>query len=579
MADHNQRYAALLKEIGSVAQAGDLLRAGALAEEALARGPGQPWLVNLVAFRCLESGEIERAVDLLTRARAQAPRDVFILNGLGVALKQQGRLPEAKEVFEVALRLDSRFAPAHYNMGTILEEQGEIEAARAAYEQAIGFEPNHAGALTALSTLAAQRGDYETARVYGERAGGSKPGERSVAAGLAFLAWARGEYGAARAMAEVALKQNPSDELARLMLARAAFQAGQSGEAKERAQGLLDTGCADADIRANAHALIADIADRAGDTKSAFAHYETAKRESAREYAPKFAATGLTRFVERAERAAEYFSRAPAEAWRAGAGGDSAPAAPRQHVFLMGFPRSGTTLLERCLAGHPAIVSMEERDVLADLKGQYFDPPDGFERFAALGREELDRYREDYWRACRAAAGNLEDRIFIDKLPLNTVFMAGYAKLFPAAKILFALRDPRDVVFSCFHNQFAMSPAMFEFSTLEGSARLYDAAMRIAAVCRTKLTLDLCEARYENLVRDFEGNLQSICDFLGIEWHDKMRDFAARARAAVPNTPSAVQLTRGLYDGSGQWRRYAEQMAPALPILAPWVKRFGYPEI
>lgn len=576
MAANNRRYVALLEEIAAVAQAGDLLRAGALAEEALSLGPEQPWIVNLVAFRCLETGKAERAVDLLTRVRARAPRDVFILNGLGAALKQQGRLPEAKAVFETALGLNPRFAPAHYNKGTILEEQGEIEAARAAYEQAIGCEPNHSGALTSLSTLAAHRGDYEAARVYGERAGGLKPGERSVATRLAFLAWARGESGAARAMAEIALKQNPSDELAILMLARAEFQSGLSGEAKVRAQGLIDADGADAEIRANAHALIADIEDRAGDTKSAFAHYVAAKRESARDYAPKFAATGLTPFVDRAERAADYLSRVPGEAWRADASGD-VPRTPRQHVLLMGFPRSGTTLLEHCLAGHPAIVSLEEQDVLANLKAKYFDPPDGLERFAALGHAELDRYREDYWRACRAAAGNLEDRIFVDKLPLNTIFMAGYAKLFPAAKILFALRDPRDVVLSCFRNQFAMSPAMFEFSTLKGSARLYDAAMRIAAACRAKLALDLYETRYEALVQDFEAHLRNICAFLSIEWHDKMRDFAALARSSVPNTPSVPQVTRGLYDGTGQWRRYTEQLAPVLPILAPWAQRFGYP--
>jgi hypothetical protein len=96
-------------------------------------------------------------------------------------------------------------------------------------------------------------------------------------------------------------------------------------------------------------------------------------------------------------------------------------------------------------------------------------------------------------------------------------------------------------------------------------------------VCRARLPLTLHEHRYEAMIDDFEGRVRAACDFLNIAWTEEMRDFSSKAREAEIRSPSAGQVRRPLYgEGVGQWRRYATQLAPALPILAPWVKEFGY---
>jgi len=163
-------------------------------------------------------------------------------------------------------------------------------------------------------------------------------------------------------------------------------------------------------------------------------------------------------------------------------------------------------------------------------------------------------------------------------MPLNTVLLPFVAKLFPNAKILFALRDPRDVIVSCLKQQFAISAAMYEFCTLEGSARLYDAVMRLAGIYREKLGLDTLDTRYEDMIADFDDAMRRICGFIGVEWDASMRDLAANARTRVIRTPSAPQVARGLYDGSGKWRRHKDEMAPVLKLLKPWVAKFGYQE-
>ena len=169
--------------------------------------------------------------------------------------------------------------------------------------------------------------------------------------------------------------------------------------------------------------------------------------------------------------------------------------------------------------------------------------------------------------------------MFVDKHPFNSLRLPLIARLFPEAPILFAVRDPRDVVLSCLRRRFDINPVTFELLTLEGCARLYSAAMRISRRTSelTRLRLRLRLVKHEQLATDFDAEIARICAFLGIGPTPAMADFAGRIRARGVNTPSAAQLARGLDVARlGQWRRYAAHLEPALPILAPWIERFGY---
>jgi hypothetical protein len=150
------------------------------------------------------------------------------------------------------------------------------------------------------------------------------------------------------------------------------------------------------------------------------------------------------------------------------------------------------------------------------------------------------------------------------------------ARLFPAARIIVMRRDPRDVVLSCFRSNFAPTPAAVEFTELDRTARHYDAVMRTQEAFLAALPVARHELRYEALVAEFESETRRLCDFLGTEWTEDLRNFAETARQRGVSTMSATQVTKKLYDGSRQWRRYEEQLRPILPILDPWVQRFGY---
>ena len=133
------------------------------------------------------------------------------------------------------------------------------------------------------------------------------------------------------------------------------------------------------------------------------------------------------------------------------------------------------------------------------------------------------------------------------------------------------------MVFSCFRRHFSVNATTYELLRLDDAARYYAAVMRLAELCAERYPLARHTHRYEDMVRDFDGSVRAVCEFIGVHWKDEMRDFSASARERTIRSPSASQVRRKLYDdGVGQWRRYASQLKPALPILAPWIQKFGY---
>jgi hypothetical protein len=231
------------------------------------------------------------------------------------------------------------------------------------------------------------------------------------------------------------------------------------------------------------------------------------------------------------------------------------------------------------LAAHPDVTAMEERTCLQDSAIAFFGSNADLDRLAGLSDADLEPWRQAYWKRVGEAGAAPSLPVFIDKMPLNSVFLPLIARLFPRAKIILALRDPRDVVLSCLRRRFALNPGTYEFTTLQTSAAYYALVMRLIEIYRGKLALDLVETHHENLVTGFDSEARKLCDFLGLSWREEMRAFADRAAVQNIDTPSSAQVAAGLSDaGLAQWRRYGRELTLVLPMLAPFVRQFGYPE-
>ncbi len=530
-----------LRETDAALRANDTDRALRLADEATTKGIEHPNLLTLAAHRHMRAGDDESALTLLNRARALAPRNADVLNALGICLVKRGQAREALTVFDAALRASPGTGMLRFNKALAYEALGELDHARRELEGVVTLMPAHHEALAWLATLAAQRGDGKSARDYASRA-------------LALV---------------------PKIHAATLALATVDVADKNFGAAEARLQPLF----ADPDLspvnRAVAQSLMGDALDGEGRTREAFAAYTASKTTLRNFHAPNFTSGAFETAPDRVRRLTDYFRNADEAVWRAQKTGT----AKRTHVFLLGFPRSGTTLLEQVLASHPDIETMEERDALIDAATEYLAAEGGLDRLAHISPEDAERFRKAYWKHAGQYGHAADNPVFIDKMPLNTVMLPLIAKLFPDAKILFALRDPRDVVLSCFRRRFGMTAQMYQLTSLSGAADYYDAVMTLGDIYRGKFDLDLTETRHEDLLDDFEGETRRICEFLGIAWRAEMKNFAARARSSTIDTPSGAQVARGLSrEGADQWKRYAGELAPVLPTLVPWVTHFGYPE-
>jgi tetratricopeptide (TPR) repeat protein len=530
-----------LREADAALRANDSERALRIADEATSQGLEHPNLLTLAAHRRIQMGDNESALKLLTRAREIAPRSVDVLNALGICLVNLGRAREALPVFDAALRIAPGTAMLRFNKALAYEKLNELDHAKRELESVVTLMPRHFEALAWLATLASQRADSKAARDYATRSLAINPKVHAATLAIATADVAEKDYQAAL------------DRLAPLLQDRDVTPVN----------------------RAVAQSLVGDALDGLDKPKDAFAAYAASQATLRNYYAPAYASGDFESAAHRVARLTNYFRDADAETWRAQKTG----AAPRVHAFLVGFPRSGTTLLENVLASHPDIETMEERDALLEAATQFTTSDAGLDRLAHILPEEAETYRAAYWKAAASFGHGGCKAVFLDKMPLNTILLPVIAKLFPDAKILFALRDPRDVTLSCFRRRFGMTAQMYELTSLDGAAAYYDAVMGLAQIYQGALGLDVSETRHEDLLDDFEGETQRICQFLGVEWRDTMKDFAARARASTSSTPSGAQVARGLSrEGADQWRRYADQLAPVLPRLAPWVARFGYPE-
>ena len=526
-----------LRTVLQLAQDRDFAGAAALARQTLAGGFEHPVLLNVAATELEHEGKFDQALPLLERAVAISPHDAGALNALGLCLQRLDRPAEALRYIDRLLQKQPALAYAHASKGNALIALGSLGRAKASLLRAFELQPENFAATAALASIATHRGQHEEARLWAERALAAAPGFPD----------------------------------ALLSLAAADLAQGATDAAATRLQHLILDSRAGALDRGRAMGLLGDVLDAQGRYSAAFDAYATCNQSMQRIHA-RLADERVLGYVQSVT---EAIRAVKPEDWRN-------PSPPRAHpyaghVFLLGFPRSGTTLIEVALEGNPAVVSLEEHELLADSVLAFMREPVSFNSLLHADEAQLNRLREAYWRRVGAAGIDVSGKLFIDKHPLNTLKLPLIARLFPQAKILFAVRDPRDVVLSCFRRRFRMNPSMYELLTLSGAAIFYDASMRLADCARRSLALEWREIRHEKLIESFEAEMQDICAYIGLEWTTGMGDFATRVQSREYATPSTAQLSRGLVRArNAPWRHYEPQMQSVLATLRPWMERFDY---
>lgn len=485
-------------------------------------------------------------------------------NAVGVALKALGRENDALKAFDHGIRHDPALPNSYVNMSVLLTESGQPDAGEEAARAALDAAPDGAGGHFALGRALMALDRTEEGLDHLRTATKAEPADAAAHAELCVALERLGRLDAldsALAAADDAGTDSPALALLRGM---AQVRRGAMADALTTLD-TIDEARLDPRSRAQLAATRGRALDVLNRPDEAFAAFTRMNEVQAR----LRKLTGTPPYLDML--AARLAAPAPGP-WPAAAEDDDGwtPA------FLLGFPRSGTTLADAFLRGHPQVAITEEQGFSLILRRD-IPPHAEAEALDALDAQARATRRAAYRTAFETQIGGpLGHRTAIDRMPLDLIEAAVIARHFPNARHIFVQRHPCDVVLSAFMQNFGANPATNSFLTLESTAIAYDRAMTLWHDAADRLALSRVTLRYETLIADPREALGPVLDLLGLDWHEAMTDHRQNLRTHV-RTASYRQVGAALNrNAEGRWHRYADRLEPVMPLLTPWIHRLGY---
>lgn len=550
------------------------------------------------AYSAHMAGETDLAIADYRRFLAANGSDWESWNNLGNAYLNLGDLESAIETLRTAARISPSAAPTRLNLARSLRDNGDLAGAETELRQMARDFPGDDKPLTDLYHVLAMLGrPEEELEAALEQAVARDPASTDLLITLGdhqlrYLAFAKAEatyrrvlaLSPASAAAYLGLAQTlehsrPEAMAALLAEAEAAgvddeaqlnlVRAFAARRARDYAAGLASLEAVPTDVEpAVRWHLAGEMFEALGRYDEAFAAFAAMNRAHAEDSSNPLARAKELRDVlrDQLKRTTPQWRRS----WKTPvtSSGRSGP------VFLAGFPRSGTTLLDTILMGHPRIAVIEEQPLLqsVDLGTA------GFDTLPNLTEGEVSGLQDRYYELASERVALGVDTLLIDKSPLHLQRVPQIMRLFPDARFILALRHPADALLGCFKANFRLNNAMSNFLELDTAAEFYDLTFRMWERAQELFSPEVHTVRYESLIDDPEGTVRPVLEGLGLDWADQVLDHQKTARdRGVVTTASYAQVTEPIYrHADGRWRHYRKHLEPILPVLAPWVERFGY---
>lgn len=519
----------------------------------------------------LERGDAKAAIAALERARDATPDDPEVLLELGMALGMAGREAEADSLFTGlkashpghfqtvfdeantffglklfrlakgrlvrAEKIARKDAALFYDLGLCYMDLNMAKEAETALKNAIRWRP----------TLEAYR---ELATVY----------EKSNQLDKALV------------FSRAPLAANPDDPYLNTVIAKCELRKGDAEAALARLERRAEA-LEEPHIKAEALNVLARIYDKLGRTGEAYKAFNAGNEEMKK--TPEYGELELDypyNNIAVYERLLEKgLPDLPKPKKIAGQ--------PKSHVFFMGFPRSGTTLIQTILESHKSIATIDEKPVLRSVSRHLEEFPKGYpEALGALTADAAGVLREIYFTQARNFTAFNETTTLVDKMPLSTLHLPLILTVFPDAKILFAVRHPFASSLSCLMQNFNLNNAMGNLMNLDEITRFYAMTMGFWKTVSETCAFPRHVVCYERLTEDLEGEARGLTEFLELPWDPAMLDYAGTAKSkGIISTPSYHQVVQPVYkDAREKWRAYEKFFAPYRDRLDPFCKLFGY---
>lgn len=534
-----------------------LQSAAAFYAKALMTVPDQPGILTSSAILLQQLGRTDGAITLLKRAISKQPDNMAPQLALGNIYYAAGHDSEAVECYLSALQTYPREPEVHNNLANVLLRQGHLDRAVAHYRTAIDIKPDYADAHGNLGNALLESNRLDESIAQNRRALALKPTRYESYNNLGIAYQALGQFAEATTAFELALQLAPDEAPAHLNLANMAKFAPNDRRLPQLKRLLAHVDQLDTQKQIAAHFAMAKALSDLGDHDDAFGHLKTANRlkrstfvyDGAQQLAAfrNLSATFSREFIDR-------FAGCGDPSW--------------SPIFIVGMPRSGTTLIEQVLASHSQIFGAGELETFKSIVGQCLTPSSPIDAspdlVTTLSREQITDIGQAYTKAVQALAPDAQ-RI-ADKMPLNFMFVGLIHLALPKAKIIHMRRDPLDNCVSCFSLLFAgQQPFAYDLAELGHYYRGYEAVMdHWRAILPPDVMIDV---RYEDLVDDLPGVAGRVLAHCGLDWEDTCRDFQVTQRPV--RTASLMQVRQPLFRTSvGSWRRYDKFLGPLRKALA-----------
>jgi len=513
--------------------------------------------------------KFHEAVKYLEVAISQNSKVPQIYNNLGLIYTHLDKNEKAIEVFNKVIKLNSASSVTYCHLGIAYTNLSKVIEAEESYKKSLELDPKNALSLYNYGTLFKRLNDPKNAEKYLTKAISISPNN----------------FPPYNNLMEVYDKSNQNEKLKKLIDdAKSKFKNNTSinlFDAKllfklreyEKVIELLEKISFDGKEKYKEHnrtELIAKSYDHISNYKKAFEYFKITNEVN---YDLNKDIVDKNKYIEVIEKRIKFFDKEKSIDWPvlSEINKNSDP------TFLIGFPRSGTTLLDTILRSHPLIDVLEEKpivDKFVELLNTKIKSD-----FKNLKDHKIDKEMRDfYFREKSNYSSKKNCKIVIDKMPLNTVYVGEIVRFFPNAKFIFAIRHPSDCVLSCFMQNFLLNNAMTNFLNLEDSAKLYNQVMILWELYNNKLKINFHMIRYEDLIENFETEVKKLLNYLGVDWSNKVTEFYKTSKKrGMLNTPSYNQVSQPLYTKSiGRWKNYQDQFQDISPILDKWIQKFSY---
>jgi tetratricopeptide (TPR) repeat protein len=526
-----------------------------------------------LGFALREQGDLEEAIKNFNKVISLNPNYVDAYNNMAATLEKQGKLEEALKAYKKAVAIKPDYADAYYNMASTLEKQGKLEDAVMSYTKAISIKPDYADAYFNMASTLEGQGKLEEAIDAYKKTLDIKPDYSE--------AWSNG----ARALEgwnkleQLELWLKKAFQACEILPPELQFQQAKllwRNKEYEKTTNIVKTINFDLitdDLKKECLNLEAKCFEALKDFDKAYKSFD--EMNSLAKKSKEYAQCNPESYIEEKRNQLAKLKSRPVPIFP----DYTTPQPNSDPAFLVGFPRSGTTLLDTILRSHSRIEVVEEKATTKAAQTFIYKNNHSDIVNRLLPPAILSGARKAYHAELNKHLSQVNSSsICIDKLPLNLVKTPLINHLYPRAKFILALRHPLDAILSCWMQNFALNPAMAVMTDLDQTVDLYCLGMETFKKAWTDYKLNVHLIRYEDLLENLAEETTALLQFLDLDWEPQMKDYQDTAiKRGKINTPSYSQVVQPIYKSAKyRWLKYEKYLGKYLEQVTPWINEFGY---